>query len=112
LNFQLQNLLDQCRTIKEVKKSFLNRGDLIFLKTDNSVYKIDVVDKEHYTVSGGWFDKNNLSPAKMKINGCTWGGSAIKSDIIAACGLFLEFGNRLRTSRIQQIIILPKCFEN
>jgi hypothetical protein len=37
------------------------------------------------------------------VNGCTWGGSAIKSDILAAPGLFLEFGNRVRTTRIQQV---------
>jgi hypothetical protein len=41
------------------------------------------------------------------IPGCTWGGSAIKVDIVAAFGLMLEFGNRLTTSPIQEVFVLP-----
>ena len=44
----------------------------------------------------------------VKINGCTWGGSAIKIDIVAAAGLCLEFGNKVRTSPIQKIALFPK----
>ncbi len=47
-------------------------------------------------------DKEGLSPLRTTINGCTWGGSAIKVDIVAACGLHLEFGNRVVTSRIKE----------
>jgi hypothetical protein len=52
-----------------------------------------------------WFDQNSSAPLTVCINGCTWGGSAIKSDILAAPGLFLEFGNRVRTTRIQQVTV-------
>ncbi|MBF8296509.1 MAG: hypothetical protein HW389_3054, partial [Bacteroidetes bacterium] len=65
-----------------------------------------------YEVSGGWFDKKALSPVQLKISGCTWGGSAIKIDLIAACGLRIEFGNRLITSPIQKIFVLPHIVQN
>jgi hypothetical protein len=42
---------------------------------------------------------------QLGIAGCTWGGSAIKIDIVAACGLCLEFTNRLTTSPIQKIFL-------
>jgi hypothetical protein len=96
----------------EVKKNQLKAGDHIILKTYNSTYKIMVDTDGKYIVSGGWFDKNNMSPLKTTINGCTWGGSVIKTDIIAACGLFLEFGNKLKTSRIKEIFIFPTPCQN
>jgi hypothetical protein len=65
-----------------------------------------------YSVSGGWFDKKGLSPMTTRIAGCTWGGSAIKVDTAAVCGLRLEFGNRLITSTIQKIIHLPFVWQN
>ena len=37
-----------------------------------------------------------------------WGGSAIKHDIVAACGLFLEFGNWVITTRIQKIRVIRR----
>ena len=57
-------------------------------------------------VSGGWFDQRGLSPATTTINGCTWGGSAIKTDLLAGPGLFLEFGNTVVTSRIRIVHVI------
>ena len=74
--------------------------------TRNSVYWIWVLQEDLYSVSGGWFDLKGLSPYKTGINGCTWGGSAIKHDIVAAPGLFLEFGNWVTTTRIQHIRVI------
>ena len=37
---------------------------------------------------------------------CIWGGRAIKVDVVAACGLFLEFGNQLMTTRIQKVDVI------
>jgi hypothetical protein len=105
-------MVAQSRNLLEVKKNQLKSGDHIILKTYNSTYKIMVDSDGKYIVSGGWFDKNNMSPLKTTINGCTWGGSVIKTDIIAACGLFLEFGNKLKTSRIKEIFIFPMPCQN
>jgi hypothetical protein len=65
-----------------------------------------------YLVSGGWFDRKGFSPMKVTIRGCTWGGSAIKLDIVAACGLRLEFGNRVITSPIRKVFVFPYGSEN
>jgi hypothetical protein len=42
----------------------------------------------------------------MSISGCTWGGTAIKRDLVAARGLRLEFGNRVVTSPIREVRVI------
>jgi hypothetical protein len=91
--------------LREVRKADLAPGDWVFVKTLRSTYRIRVKEGGHYEVSGGWFDQKSLSPKVIGITGCSWGGSAIKIDIVAACGLCLEFTNRLITSPIQKIIV-------
>ena len=76
------------------------------VKTHNSLYTIRKVEEKLYEISGGWFDKKGLSPSKMIIRGCTWGGSVIHINMLAACGLCLEFGNNVITSPINQIIVI------
>ncbi len=49
--------------------------------------------------------KIGMSPFVTTITGCTWGGSAIKIDIIAAPGLCIEFGNNVLTSTVQKVIV-------
>ena len=99
----LSAIVDHSQQIDPVKKKDLRNGDCVVVKTRNSTYSICVVGPDLYTVSGGWFDQQSAAPLTLAVNGCTWGGSAIKSDILAAPGLFLEFGNRVRTTRIQQV---------
>ena len=99
----LSAIVDHSQQIEPVRKKDLSNGDWIVVKTRNSTYSICAVGPELYTVSGGWFDRQSSAPFTVAVNGCTWGGSAIKSDILAAPGLFLEFANRVRTTRIQQV---------
>jgi hypothetical protein len=103
MNYILTNIVEASETLNQLYKSSLEIGDTIILKTINSVYLIKVLEEDRYAVSGGWFDKTNLSPATLTIRGCTWGGSVIKNDIVAACGLHLEFGNKVVKSRITKI---------
>ena len=98
--------------LREVHKSDLSVGDWVFVKTRTSIYSIHVDSPGVYIVSGGWFDRRGLSPVRTTIPGCTWGGSVIKVDILAAFGLMLEFGNRLITSPIQEIFVLPNARMN
>lgn len=112
MNFELKYIIDKADLLHQINKADLLPGDELKLKTKNSVYTIKVDGEGYFIVSGGWFDKMLLSPVKTKINGCTWGGSVIKTDIVAACGLNLEFGNRLLTSEIQEIIYFPKSMKN
>lgn len=92
--------------LKEIKKRDLAPGDRVVVRTRNSLYSICVDGEGSYIVSGGWFDRHGLSPVRTRINGCTWGGSAVKTDTVAACGLCLEFGNRLITSNITRIFLI------
>jgi hypothetical protein len=92
--------------LNAVRKSDLESGDCLMVRTSNSTYSIHVLHDGLYSVSGGWFDRQGLSPLETTITGCTWGGSAIKLDIMAARGLHLEFGNRVVTSRIRDVQIL------
>lgn len=103
----LATRVEQGRTLEEVRKKDLRAGDRVLVTTRNSVYIIWVLDEGVYCVSGGWFDLRRISPQKMGISGCTWGGTAIKQDIVAACGLHLEFGNSVRTTRIRHIRVIP-----
>ena len=84
--------------LRAVSKTDLARGDWVVVTTRNSTYSIHVVEDGLYSISGGWVDQQGVSPLKTTISGCTWGGTAIKSDLVAACGLHLEFGKRVITS--------------
>jgi hypothetical protein len=99
-------ILEQGRLSQPVQKSELRRGDRVVVATENSVYCINVLGDSTYSVWGGWFDRQGVSPVRLSISGCTWGGSVIKNDIVAACGLRLEFGNRVVTSRIRAIRVI------
>jgi len=89
-----------------VRKQDLEQGDWVLVTTKNSIYAICALGDDRYSVSGGWFDRKGVSPTTTGINGCTWGGSAIKHDIVAAPGLFLEFGNKVLTTRIRDVRVV------
>jgi hypothetical protein len=105
LAHSLERIVQRVVHLKQVRKEDLQFGDLVFITTRNSVYSVWVLGNGLYLVSGGWFDRNGLSPVKTSITGCTLGGSVIKLDIIAACGLRLEFGNRVVTTPIQKVFV-------
>ena len=97
---------EQARSLEEVRKKDLHAGDRVHVTTRNSLYTIWVLDEGVYLVSGGWFDLHGISPQRIAIHGCTWGGSAIKHDILAACGLRMEFGNTVLTTRIRAVRVI------
>jgi hypothetical protein len=99
-------ILEQAGRSRLVPKAELGTGDLLIITTENSVYWIRVVGGSICEVRGGWFDRRGLSPVRTSIAGCTWGGTVIKTDVAAACGLQLEFGNRVVTSRIQEVDVI------
>jgi hypothetical protein len=108
----LTALAEHVSHLQHVEKASLHIGDCLIVKTRNSVYTLRALGGGYWAASGGWFDRKGVSPMKVRISGCTWGGSAIKVDIAAACGLCLEFGNRLVTSPIRTIFIFPYGTEN
>jgi len=108
----LEKIVESTTRLKQVRKAELQYGDLLLVTTRNSVYSVRVLDNDLYLVSGGWFDREGLSPMKTTITGCTWGGSIIKMDIAAACGLCLEFGNRVVTTTIQKVCLIRYGSQN
>jgi hypothetical protein len=102
----LEAIIDQADRFEGVRKADLRSGDWVLVTTKNSLYSICVLGNDLYSVSGGWFDREGKSPATTTINGCTWGGTAIKTDIVAGRGLFLEFGNQVLTTRIRNVRVI------
>jgi len=102
----LEKIVDGAMHLKQVRKDDLQFGDVVLITTRNSDYSVCVLDNQHYIVSGGWFARKGLSPTKVSIIGCTWGGSIIKVDTLAACGLRLEFGNRVITTTIRKVRVI------
>ena len=101
----LSLLVETTSCLRQIRKDELHPGDLVIVKTCNSLYRIQILDQGSCIVSGGWFDRKGVSPMKTRIAGCTWGGSAIKVDAAAVCGLRLEFGNRLVTTEIKSVAV-------
>jgi hypothetical protein len=87
-------------------KTDLHSEGRILVTTRNSTYSIHVLQDDLYSVSGGWLDTQGVAPSKAAINGSSWGGRAIKRDIVAACALHLEFGSQLVTARIAEFQVI------
>ena len=102
----LVRIVNQIDNVQRVQKSALDTGDYVFVKTLNSMYTLRKREDNLFEVTGGWFDRKGLSPAVLSIRGCTWGGSIINAGVVAAQGLFLEFGNNLTTSPIRRIVVI------
>jgi hypothetical protein len=102
----LSTLVETSDRLKQIRKVSIHEGDCLLVQTANSIYTMRALGGDSFLISGGWFDRKGKSPMKVRINGCTWGGKVIKIDVVAACGLCLEFGNRVVTSPIQKIVLL------
>jgi hypothetical protein len=101
-------ILGHVRITRPVRRAELRSGDHLIVVTENSSYSMTLLEDATFSVRGGWFDRQGLSPVRISIAGCTWGGSVIKVDIVAAYGLRLEFGNRVVTSRIREVHVIPE----
>ena len=108
----LSDLVGGSDSVPQVYKMNLRPGDYMYVRTINSLYTVRVIEQGWFEVSGGWFDRKGNSPVRVRINGCTWGGSVIKVNVAAACGLCLEFGNRVITSPIRKIFVVQNGVQN
>ncbi len=93
-------------TLVVVRRTDLAWGDSLLVTTKNSTYAINRAGSDSWFVWGGWFSRQERIPAVVGINGCTWGGSVIYAEVLAAPGLFLEFANGVTTTRIRSVRIL------
>ena len=82
----LANVVHHSEGLQAVWRKDLQAGDVVYVKTCNSLYSLHVEERFTFNVTGGWFDRNGGVPVRTSIAGCTWGGSIIKVDIIASAG--------------------------
>jgi hypothetical protein len=81
-------------------------GDWIVARTKNSTYVLAVMPDGTFRVSGGWFSAERAEERPVRVVGCTWGGSAILGQMIAAPGMCIEFDNGVHTTRVWDVRIL------
>jgi hypothetical protein len=86
-----------------VRRSELSVGERVIVSTRNSVYSLTLRADGAFDASGGWFEREGDGPTSIEVLGCTAGGHAIFTELVAAPGLFLEFGDGLRTTRIRTV---------
>lgn len=99
----IDDLAAAAGVVEGVKRSDIQHGDRVIVSTKNSVYSLTARADGSFEVSGGWFEREGSGPTIVEVLGCTAGGHALFSDHIAAPGLFLEFADGLRTTRIRSV---------
>ncbi len=102
----LERLLENHDDPHAVPRATLALGDQVVITTRNSIYNLHALGEGRFLVSGGWFDQHAGQPTEERVNGCTYGGSAIRHDLVASPGLFLEFGNGVKTTRIRRVQVI------
>lgn len=99
-------LASSSSALRGIRKRDIQAGDTVLVRTRNSLYAMVLLDSGEFAVRGGWFEANGEPSVEVAVNGCTWGGHAILTDMVAAPGLFLEFANGVRTTRILAVGVL------
>jgi hypothetical protein len=99
----IDDLTGAAGTVGGVKRRELDPGDRVIVSTRNSVYSLTVRADGAFDVGGGWFERKGSGPTTVEILGCTAGGHALFTDHIAVPGLFMEFADGLRTTRIRTV---------
>jgi len=99
----IDDLAEAAEVVGGVRRQDIARGDRIIVSTKNSVYSLIARVDGSFEVSGGWFERQGEGTVLVEILGCTAGGHALFTDHIAAPGLFIEFADGLRTTRIRTV---------
>lgn len=99
----LELLTEAADRLDGIRRGDLGPGDRLMVATRNSIYALTAKPDGRFEARGGWFERAGSSPAEVGVVGCTAGGSALFTRILAAPGLFLEFDDGTRTTRIQRV---------
>jgi hypothetical protein len=103
----IDDLAEAADVVGGVHRKDLESGDRVIVSTKNSVYSLTARADGSFDVSGGWFEREGEGTVTVEILGCTAGGHALFTDHIAAPGLFMEFADGLRTTRIRTVRRIP-----
>jgi len=99
----LDRIVETAEQIGGIRVEDVQPGDWVVVKTRNSTYSLAAMGEGQYRVSGGWFTAQGGDGCDVRIAGCTWGGAVIHTRLVAAVGMFLEFDNGVRTTRIRDV---------
>jgi hypothetical protein len=99
----LESLSESARSIDGIWASDVEAGDRLVVRTQNSLYTLTALGNGRFRVAGGWFAANSLESDEVRIVGCTWGGHAILTDLVAAPGMCIEFDNTVHTTSVRDI---------
>jgi hypothetical protein len=102
----LDRLAHQAAIIDGVRARDVEAGDWIVIRTKNSIYSLYSLGDGRYRVAGGWFTLHGCDNRAVRVAGCTWGGCAIHTGLVAAPGMWLEFANGVRTTCIREVRLL------
>jgi hypothetical protein len=104
----LDRLVEAASSVQGVRGPDLSAGDWLVVRTKNSVYLLAAQGDGRFSVSGGWFSAHDADTASVGITGCTWGGRAILTGLIAAPGMCIEFDNGVCTTRVRQVQLIRR----
>jgi hypothetical protein len=99
----LDSLCENARTIDGIWADDVEPGDRLVVHTQNSTYLLTALPNRRFRVSGGWFSAERLDDLEVRIVGCTWGGHAIQTGLVAAPGMCIEFDNTVRTTNVCEV---------
>lgn len=99
----LDSLSASARTIDGIWAEDVEPGDRLIVHTQNSVYSLTALPNGVFRVSGGWFSAQGLDEVELRIVGCTWGGRAILTRLVAAPGMCIEFDNTVQTTSVREV---------
>lgn len=99
----IDDLAEAAGVVGGVKRGDLETGDRVIVSTRNSVYSLIARTDGAFEASGGWFEREGSGSVTIEVLGCTAGGHALFTGHIAAPGLFMEFADGLRTTRIRTV---------
>jgi hypothetical protein len=103
LALSLERLAVAARSMDGIREEDLEPGDVVIIRTRNSTYSLRVNGDGTFDAAGGWFSRHAGSGERVRIAGCTWGGTALLTRMVAARGMCLEFANRVLTTRIRDV---------
>jgi len=107
----IERLARAAASIGGVRRKDLHPDDRVIVSTRNSVYSLTCCADGSFIVSGGWYELQGLGATRTEVRGCTAGGHALLTEQVAAPGLFLEFEDGLRTTRIRTVRHIPAALD-
>jgi hypothetical protein len=102
----LDRLTEEALRVEGVWADHVEPGDWVIVHTRNSTYSLAALGDGRFVVGGGWFRAAGMETTAVRVTGCTWGGQAIHTGLVAAPGMCVEFDNGVRTTSIRKVRLI------